>query len=138
MRFIYWNQPVGTDELLKTEEWKAIKQVLKDYEHLATQYGIRPIVVFVPTKLEIYGSQYVKESGEHFLEKIGTQLQFEDNSRDALSKLLRDTNLHFVDLLPEFRKMAKAGKLLYYPFDTHWNVTGRRLAAEVIARSFVQ
>jgi hypothetical protein len=138
MRFIYWNRMVPPEELLKTEEWMAIRQVLKDYEHLAAQLGILPIVVFVPTKLEVYGSQYVKESGERFLEKIESQLQFEDASHDALSKLMNDTKLRFVDLLPEFRKVAKEGDLLYYPFDTHWNAKGRQVAAKLIAEALVK
>ena len=138
MRFIYWNSLTTTDDLLKTEEWKAIGQFLKEYERLAAQYDIQPVIVFVPTKIEVYGSQYLEKSGKHFLQKIKTQLQFENNSHEAFLQLVKGTKLRVVDLLPEFRKQARAGKLLYYPFDTHWNVEGRRIAAEVIGHSLVE
>ena len=138
MRFLYWNSLKTTEDLLKTEEWKAIGKFLKEYERLAAQYDMQPIIAFVPTKIEVYGSQYLERSGKTFLEKIKPQLQFGNNSHEAFLQLVKDTKLRFVDLLPEFREQARAGKLLYYPFDTHWNAEGRRIAAELIARSLVQ
>jgi hypothetical protein len=35
--------------------------------------------------------------------------------------------------LSVFKNKAAEGHLLYYPFDTHWNVEGRRTAAAFIA-----
>ena len=138
MRFNYWNPLKPTEELLRTEEWKAIGQFLKDYERLAAEYGIQPIIVFVPTKIEVYGSQHLETSNTHFLKKIKMQLEFENNSHDAFLHLIKGTELRLVDLLPEFRKQARAGKLLYYPFDTHWNLEGRRIAAKLIGDSLVE
>ncbi len=138
MRFSYWNPLRPAEELLRTEEWKAIGQFLQDYETLAAQLGIQPIIVFVPTKIEVYGAQYLEESNTHFLERIKTQLQFENNSHEAFLQLVKDTKLRLVDLLPEFRKQARAGKLLYYPFDTHWNMEGRRIAAKEIGDTLVE
>ena len=137
MRFAYWNPLKPAEDLLRTDEWKAIGQFLKDYERLATQHGIQPVVVFVPTKMEVYGSQYLENNNKQFVEKIKKQLQFENNSHDAFLHLMQDTRLRLVDLLPEFRQQARAGKLLYYPFDTHWNIEGRRIAAKAIGDSLV-
>jgi hypothetical protein len=36
------------------------------------------------------------------------------------------------NLLPVFAQHAAAGRLLYYPFDTHWNREGIQVAAEEI------
>ena len=138
MRFNYWNSFKRTEDLLNTEEWKAIAQFLRDYEHLAAQLGIQPIIVFVPTKIEVYGAQYLEKSNKHFLERITTQLQFENNSHEAFLQLVKDTKLRLVDLLPHFREQARAGKLLYYPFDTHWNIEGRRIAANLIGHSLAE
>lgn len=138
MRFMYWNAPKPTEELLSAEEWKAVGQFLKEYERLAAQYGIVPIIVFVPTKIEVYGAQYVAESSPVFVEKIKTQLQFENNSHEAFLRLVKETKLRLVDLLPAFKNQARAGKLLYYPFDSHWNVEGRRIAAEEISTALVE
>lgn len=137
MRFNYWNRLMPAEELLKTEEWKAIGQLLKDYQRIATEHGIVPIVVFIPSKIEVYGAQNSRRSGANILRKIETQLQFENNSRDALVTLIDEINLPFVDLLPVFRSLAKEGKVLYYPFDTHWNLEGRRVASKLIAASLV-
>ena len=138
MRFNYWNPLKPAEDLLRTDEWKAIGQLLKDYERLAAQHGIEPIVVFVPTKMEVYGSHYLESSNKQFVEKIEKQLQFENNSHDAFLRLVQDTRLRLVDLLPVFRQEARAGKLLYYPFDTHWNIEGRRIAAKAIGDSLVE
>jgi hypothetical protein len=138
MRFNYWNPLKPAEDLLRTDEWKAIGQFLKDYERLAAQHGIQPIVVFVPTKMEVYGSQYLENSNKQFVDKIKKQLQFENNSHDAFLHLMQDTRLRLVDLLPVFRQQARAGKLLYYPFDTHWNIEGRRIAAKAIGDSLVE
>ena len=124
-----------TEELLRTEEWKAIGQLLKDYQRIAVEQGIIPIVVFIPSKVEVYGAQYSRRSGANFLRQIETQLQFENNSHDALVTLIDEIKLPFVDLLPRFKALAKAGEVLYYPFDTHWSLEGRRVAAKLIAAS---
>jgi hypothetical protein len=137
MRFNYWNRSMPTEELLRTEEWKAIGQLLKDYQRIAAQHGIVPVVVFIPNKVEVYGSQYSEHSGANFLRQIETQLQFENNSHDAFVTLIDEIKLPFVDLLPAFRSLAKKGEILYYPFDTHWNLEGRRVAAKFIAASLV-
>jgi hypothetical protein len=88
--------------------------------------------------MEVYGSRYLENSGKRFLENIKTQLQFENNSHEAFLQLTKETNLRLIDLLPEFRDQARAGKLLYYPFDTHWNVEGRRMAAKLISDSLAE
>jgi hypothetical protein len=41
-----------------------------------------------------------------------------------------------VNLLPPFKELARQGQVLYYPFDTHWNVSGRQAAVEVISKLF--
>jgi len=138
MRFNYWNRLTPTEELLRTDEWKAVGQLLKDYQRIATQHAIVPIVVFIPNKVEVYGVQYSEHSGANFLRQIQMQLQFENNSHDAFVALIDEIKLPFVDLLPAFRSLAKEGEVLYYPFDTHWNLEGRRVAAKLIAASLVK
>lgn len=135
MRFNYWNRSMPTEELLRTEEWKAIGQLLKDFQRIAAEHGVVPVVVFIPNKVEVYGAQHSGQSGANFLRQIETQLQFENNSHDAFVTLMDEIRLPFVDLLPAFRSLAKEGDLLYYPFDTHWNLEGRRVAAKLIAAS---
>jgi hypothetical protein len=92
------------------------------------------LVLFIPTKFEIYGPLAGPESGERFRAEREGALPFADASRDALATLAREIGVRFVDLVPEFEARAQRGELLYYPFDTHWNPAGRQAAAEVLAR----
>jgi hypothetical protein len=92
------------------------------------------MVVFIPTKAEVYGSLFSEQSGQGFLLKIRDQLQFEMNSSEALEAVAGEQGIRIVNLLPHFKELARQGKVMYYPFDTHWNIAGRQAAAEVIAK----
>jgi hypothetical protein len=135
MYFNYWNQHATSTQLLEREEWKQIRTVIGQFKALAVQNMIIPIIVFIPTKLEVYGSLYDQQSGSRFLSRIHEQLQFDMNTSDALEAVSQEQSVQMVNLMPAFRALARQGKVLYHPFDTHWNVTGRRVAAEVLAKA---
>jgi hypothetical protein len=134
MYFNYWNQHATSTQLLEREEWKQIRTVIGQFKALAAQNMIIPIIVFIPTKLEVYGSLFDRQSGSRFLSRIHEQLQFDMNTSDALEAVSQEQSVQLVNLMPVFRALARQGKVLYYPFDTHWNVTGRTAAAEVLAK----
>ena len=134
MYFNYWNQHATSTQLLEREEWKHIRTVIGQFKALAAQNMIIPIIVFIPTKLEVYGSLFDHQSGSRFLSRIHEQLQFDMNTSDALEAVSQEQSVQMVNLMPVFRALARQGKVLYYPFDTHWNVTGRTAAAEVLAK----
>jgi hypothetical protein len=92
-----------------------------------------PVVLYIPTKIKVYGSLYTPRSGQRFLEKISRQLEVESSSAETLLAITSELNLRTVNLLPYFKRLAAEGKLLYYPFDTHWNLEGRRAAAQFVA-----
>jgi len=135
MYFNYWNQHATSTELLEREEWKRIRAIIAEFKALAIQSMIVPIVVFIPTKLEVYGSLFDQHSGSRFLSKIHEQLQFEMNTSESLEAVCQEQRLQIVNLLPSFKALARHGENLYHSFDTHWNLTGRRVAAEVLAKS---
>ena len=135
MYFNYWNQHATSTELLEREEWKRIRAIIAEFKSLAIQSMMVPIVVFIPTKLEVYGSLFNQHSGSRFLSKINEQLQFEINTSESLEAVCQEQRLQIVNLLPSFKALARQGEELYHPFDTHWNLTGRRIAAEVLAKS---
>jgi hypothetical protein len=134
MYFNYWNQHATTTQLLEREEWKHIRTVIGQFKALSVQNMIIPIIVFIPTKLEVYGSLFDQQSGSRFLSRIHEQLQFDMNTSDALETISQEQKVQMVNLMPAFRGLARQGKVLYHPFDTHWNVTGRRAAAEALAK----
>lgn len=135
MYFTYWNQHATSTQLLEGEEWKSIRAVLGQFKALALQNGMIPLLVFIPTKIEVYGSLFDQQSGSRFLSRIGEQLQFQTNNVEALEAVSRVERLPLVSLLPLFKALAREGTVLYHPFDTHWNMTGRKAAAEAIAKA---
>ena len=135
MVFDYWNVPESSEQLVSSKEWQILGSLLKEFKNLCHKNGIIPIIVYIPTQIEVYGEYYSTKSGSHFLERIKEQLVFQNNSSDAMEKLTKDINIKLINLLPHFRKLAGEGELLYYPFDTHWNPGGKKAAAEFIATS---
>jgi hypothetical protein len=47
-----------------------------------------------------------------------------------LSGRLNDLGIHYIDLYPYFERQSR--RQLYRPRDTHWNIAGNRLAANII------
>jgi SGNH hydrolase-like domain, acetyltransferase AlgX len=50
---------------------------------------------------------------------------------------LQRQGIDYLDLLPEF-VAASSRERLYRPNDTHWNIRGNTLAAELITRHLLQ
>jgi hypothetical protein len=135
MYFIYWNQQATSTQFLERPEWKSVRAVIGQFKALARQEHMLPIIVFIPTKAEVYGARFDQGSGSRFLSRIGGQLQFERNTSEAVETICAEEQVHLVNLLPVFQTLAGEGELLYHPFDTHWNSTGRRAAATVLAKA---
>lgn len=72
------------------------------------------------------------KSGVRFIGNIEDQLKYEKNSLEAIKSIATELDIRFVDLFSYFKELALSGKLLYYPFDTHWNVNGRKHAAKYL------
>jgi hypothetical protein len=138
MKFGYWSQPEQTAELLAKDEWKELAVVLAEFKRMALELNMTPVVLYIPTKIKVYGSFYSPRSGQRFLETISRQLEVESSSAEALLAITSDLNLRTLNLLPYFKQLAAEGKLLYYPFDTHWNLEGRQAAARFLAARLQQ
>lgn len=132
MKTDYWNQTETTQRLLSSEPWEDLRSLLTEFHHLSIENGITPIVVYIPTKIQVYGRFFTGEGGPEVLAKIKGQLLFETNSAQAFRILAQQLDIGLIDLLPGFQRLAAEGKLLYYPFDTHWNREGREAAAKLV------
>ena len=71
-------------------------------------------------------------SGQRFVQAAARQRPIRTNMVEALTTLAQRVELPLINLLPAFEQQAAAGKLLYYPFDSHWNGEGIQAAAETI------
>ena len=134
MYFNYWNPHATSAQLLASEEWNSIRAVIGRFRALALEEMMIPIIVFIPTKVEVYGARFDQQSGSRFVSRIQEQIQFEMNTSSALEAVCQEQKVHLVNLLPVFQALAGEGNVLYYPFDTHWNSTGRRAAAKALAK----
>jgi hypothetical protein len=133
MRIVYRPARQSADELLQSQGWKILRRLLSEFRATSLQYGIAPVLVFLPTKFQIYASHATPGSGARFRELLDGWGGFRSSSREAFARLAQELELPLIDVTPEFEARADRGELLYYPFDTHWNSAGRQAAAEYIA-----
>jgi hypothetical protein len=131
----YWNPAESPEQLLASQPWHELDSLLAEFHQLSAANGITPVVVYIPTSMQVYGRQFTGEGGSFVQEKMKTQVQFESNEADALATLAARNELRYVNLLPVFQCLASQGKVLFYLVDTHWNRDGREAAAEYLAAS---
>jgi hypothetical protein len=131
--FAYLNPQTASDELLSTEEWTSLRRLLAEFKAISLKNGIQPIVLYIPTKMEAYGPFLSKQSGENVIKRRNQTLQYLDNRSVAMQYLVSELKIHFINLLPTYKYQAMKGQFLYYAFDSHWNISGRKIAAAVIA-----
>jgi len=110
--------------LTSSEEWKRLRSLLNEFRELAFEQQIRPLVLYIPTKLQVYEPFLLEGTG-------ATRSTLAPN--EALTRIAADLDLEMIDLLPVFRGAAARGELLYHPYDSHWNSDGMQRAAEHIA-----
>ena len=132
MVFIRWNPEGSAEQLLATAEWQVLHALLTEFQHLCRASGILPILLYIPTGSQVYAEYATARSGRRFLQAAARQHPIRTNMVAAITTLAQQVELPLINLLPYFEQQAEAGKLLYYPFDTHWNGEGVQAAAEYI------
>ena len=93
-------------------------EVVKDYDELFRNSGIRFIFLPIPEKESMYYER-LGISKPLFLERLTAELQAR--------------GVETVELQRAFERAFQKGMLLYRPDDTHWNENGVRIAAELLA-----
>jgi hypothetical protein len=132
MIFAYWNPQGSGEQLLATEAWQALHARLTEFRDLSRARGILPVLLYLPTKSQVYAEYALPHSGRRFLQAMASQQPIRTNMVEALTTLAAGVELPLINLLPYFEQQAEAGRLLYYPFDTHWNAEGIQAAAEYV------
>src|SRR5262249_39527933 len=84
---------------------------------LARQNGTTTLIVFLPSKEEVY------------LPLLG---ELPPDRASPLQEVLEQRNVPYLDLLPEFRARAARGEVLYFEVDGHPNARGYALIAELV------
>jgi hypothetical protein len=130
--FRYVDLPLSVEMLEADREWKILKDVLIEFKKLCHENRIRPVLVFIPSKIQIYKDYLTAESGKQVQQLKHQQNRYHLNSEKAFLSLSRELNLDVINLVPHFQQLARQGKLLYYPFDNHWNSYGIQEAGKII------
>ena len=130
MVFYSWNSPQTSGELLQARPWQSLERIMMTVKSYELQSNVRVIWLLIPTKEQVYGRQ--TRLSDEFKARLAQQLNFEDNFSDAFHKIADRLELEYLDLLPAFRQLAP-NCILYYPTDTHWNIYGRRVAANMLS-----
>lgn len=134
-RFGYMIDTRDSSQLAQTDEWKELITLLMEFRNICAEHHIVPLLMFIPTKAHIYAEYTTELSGASWKNIRAGQIAARDNMRNAIIGLADDLHIQLIDLAPTFENAAREGKLLYYPFDTHWNSVGRETAAEALAKS---
>jgi acetyltransferase AlgX (SGNH hydrolase-like protein) len=103
---------------------------LGNIKRMCDAHGIRLVVVLAPDAMQVdfdLQQQVIQASG---VSSAAFDFDLPNNRlRDELGK----RRIDHIDLLDRFRDAGK-GARLYRPNDTHWNIRGNALAAELILR----
>jgi hypothetical protein len=132
MVFGDWNPEGSAEQLLATVEWQALHALLTEFHHLCRANGILPVLLYIPSKSQVYAEYVMPHSGRRFVQAAARQRPIRTNMVAAITTLAQRVELPLINLLPYFEQQAEAGKLLYYPFDTHWSGEGIQAAADYI------
>jgi SGNH hydrolase-like domain, acetyltransferase AlgX len=128
MVFSRWEKEVINEQL------SAMKSIISEFKSICYENDIIPVLIYIPTATQVYAELYSPDSNSQFIDRV---MNNPDNpSLQAIATLVTQLNIDFINLLPVFKQRAADGYLLYYPFDTHWNIEGRRTAASFIASYF--
>ena len=90
--------------------------------------GIKLFVMLIPDELQL--NTVLQERVLETLRTDKDKLDF-DRPNKRLGEELRARNIRYLDLLQPFRLRSREVRL-YKPRDTHWNIAGNRLAADLL------
>lgn len=116
------------DNMFKGFVEDAVKDLI-EIKKIADSQNIPLTIVIIPDEVQV-NAQLQQQVKAAFDPNDPNLLDFELPNR-MLTEKLRQANIDYLDLLPNFVAAAQTTNL-YKPNDTHWNIAGNRLAAELI------
>lgn len=117
---------------LSEEDREALRQVGRDLEsarRLCAETGAGLLVVFAPSKYRVY-----RDLCTFAEDAAPARWVLNDLPRQLGTLLAREApGARYLDLTPVLRAEAASGRLVYFPYDTHWTAAGHAVAAREIA-----
>jgi hypothetical protein len=103
---------------------------LRQMNEMFRKKGVKFVVVIIPDEIQV-NERLQADIKSKFYPSVGMDGWKIDLPNRQLSGRLTSLGIDNLDLYPYFAKEAKRQNL-YKPRDTHWNIAGNRLAADVI------
>ena len=114
--------------------WQALANALLAGKRLRDQNDIRLLVLHAPIKLRVMGPATRfgpnRSPGRDVLEKM----KHPSELSVALKSRCQAIGVEFMDVTVSLREQARAGEVIYFPFDTHLAPDGHRRVAELISK----
>jgi len=120
------------EQMLASDEFGAIQSALDEFRKVCKAHRITPVILYIPTALQIYAPYTTAGSGSQWLAVRDRQIAARRNVEKAVKFLAGRSRVDFISLTPEFERAAAQGKMIYYALDEHWNAEGREIAARVV------
>ena len=109
------------------EHLAEVEKILATARTVARDAGAEFHLVFVPTKFRVFDGICEVPEGSLLL-------SWKTNDLPArLGRLAERLGVPYLDLTPGLRAAARTGESAYFPDDGHWNASGQRLVAELLA-----
>lgn len=121
------------DQMLATEEFQAIRDFFNEFREVCQTNRITPLVLYIPTALQVYATYTTQASGAQWLAVRDRQIAVRQNTETAIKIVADESGLDFISFTPVFERAAAEGKMVYYALDAHWNAEGREIAARFVA-----
>jgi lysophospholipase L1-like esterase len=115
--------------------WNLTKAILKEMNAVAKENNSKTLIVLIPSKEQVYKENWDRIKRYYTLNDQNYNLS---KPNDVLVEFGEESDIPFLDLLPEFRKYAENDEQLYFKIDGHWNANGHKHAAELIYDKLIE
>jgi hypothetical protein len=109
--------------------FSGVEPVIRSMAASAKSVGTKLSIVLIPDEVQVDPMLFEVVRKRNGLELDDFDL---DGPQRRILALCRDLEIQCLDLLPAFKKQAR-GLKLYQLQDTHWNLAGNQLAADLIS-----
>jgi len=106
---------------------------LKKIQQICERNNIKLVIVIIPDELQV-NTELQTELINTYFPSLPSEFWQASYPNNMLSKSLTDLNIEYIDLYDAFVQEEK-NQRLYRPRDTHWNIAGNQLAADIIVEN---
>ena len=103
-------------------------EFMREIKKICDYREIELLVILIPAEIQV--NEQLRTEVIKKLNSVHNDFDFTLPNR-LLAEEFASQNINYIDLLDDFRS-ASEEKRLYKPQDTHWNIAGNKLAAEII------